>query len=195
MRFSDCEEFYEALESVWDAGEKERVELLLSEGTVKRSLGARIREFFSTSRPNPLDSLLVIASREGHIGLVRVLFMKGALFDSPDQWGNTGFIEASRQGNIDLCREFLRYDREYQLKTDLSGPLIRACRRNNLELLQLLLDHGANPHVIDGSSVSLFRLNWSILDSLFKRGVQFPEDILSLYLNERKWEERQSSGV
>lgn len=184
--FKDFYHFYLALKEAWAQKDTDLFERLLREGKIKKTLTSVVRGWFSSYEPNTLDELLFFAAYDNSLEICQELFMRGALFDAPgDGLSYTAITVAAKRGHFEICRQFLIYNDQYQLKADLTPPLIRACRTNQLEMIELLLDHGADASMIDESNICNFRTRWNVLDCLIRNGALFNEDTLKIWEGEK----------
>ena len=93
---------------------------------------------------------LHLASREGHLDIVRFLVKHGATAAAQDLFGSTPLHEASEQGHLDLARFLVEYGANVAAQ-DHGGctPLHQASKQGHLDLARCLVEHGANVAVQD----------------------------------------------
>ena len=88
----------------------------------------------------------------GRLAVAKLLLDGGAEVNRMNRSHQTPLIYAIQEENIDLVDLFLKrgarvnFDNEY----DYKQPLYRACRNNNLQIVTMLLEHGANPFCVAG---------------------------------------------
>ena len=91
-------------------------------------------------------SALWLALAKGHVDVVDCLIKKGANVRSTDETGLTTLHAAALGKNKDLvCRMLEVYDVEVRSK-QRERPLHMACSVENLEVIKLFLEKGADPH-------------------------------------------------
>ena len=88
---------------------------------------------------------LILATMEGHSGVVKNLISKGASVNVKDNHGQTPLIYASKNGYVDVVKNLLAAMVDLEL-TNKSGatPLIEAINENHRIVVYTLLNHGAN---------------------------------------------------
>ncbi len=142
---------------------RDALEVACSEGSIEivRELLQYIRED-PIARGVPLMDALVEATSNGHQGVVEELVAEGVVVDRADK--SIPLNAASRQGNLELVR-FL---------SPLSGrrsrtiALASALRSQNVEVMQYLVDHGAEVNdLLDGA---LQRQDQLQVEFLFRNG-------------------------
>lgn len=92
---------------------------------------------------------LMLAARLGNLPMVQLLLSYGAdpTADSHYAWGVyvTAFYHAARSGSIELLRELLPFFKNGELRRrELSHALFPAAARGRVDILQFLIDQGAN---------------------------------------------------
>ena len=92
---------------------------------------------------------LMLAARLGNLPMVQLLLSYGAdpTADSHYAWDVyvTAFYHAARSGNIELLRELLPFFKNGELRRrELSHALFPAAARGRVDILQFLIDQGAN---------------------------------------------------
>ena len=88
---------------------------------------------------------LHLASKEGHLGVARILIEHGADAAAKDNLGSTPLHRASESGYVELARFLVEHGTDAAAK-DQGGwtPLHRASAAGHVELARLLLEHGAD---------------------------------------------------
>lgn len=186
MEFKDINEFYQAVKTAWEDKQIELYERLIREGRIQRSWKSTFWSWISSRKLNLLDELLVLAVHDGSLELCQQLFMKGALFDAPGYGLRyTAMGAAVYHQHIEIGRQFLIYNDQYNLDVDLTPILIQASQRNRLEFIELLLDHGADASLINESNICNYRTHWEVLDCLIRNGALFNEDTLKIWEGEK----------
>ena len=105
----------------------ERVESLLSQGVEPQC------------RSNQGYSALALAARYGQLPMVQLLLDYGAAVD------DSGIMrDAARSGNLDILRELLPFLRGRYRSRELSLALFPAAARGRVDILQFLIEHGAD---------------------------------------------------
>ncbi|CAO3677126.1 unnamed protein product [Umbelopsis ramanniana] len=95
---------------------------------------------------------LHLAVEQGNTQAVEVLLQHNAKLENYHQIGFTPFMIACINGEIESLKMLLKYGQKViTLEGGRSDPLHRAVHKENTELLELLLEHGADiDHVRDG---------------------------------------------
>jgi hypothetical protein len=100
-----------------------------------------------------------MASRKGHLQVVRRLLEGGAETDAKDSYGNTALHAASRNGHLEIVELLLSKGAKVDAKEeDDITALHYACEYGYLELAKLLLDKGANANAVDDENRMPLRL-------------------------------------
>jgi ankyrin repeat protein len=93
---------------------------------------------------NPRHELMKVA-RKGHIVRIERLLAKGVDVNSRAKFGQTALFEAVFTGQIDAVRFLLANGADPRLvSNDEAGPLFFACARGSREIVNCLIEHGAN---------------------------------------------------
>jgi ankyrin repeat protein len=88
-----------------------------------------------------------------------LLLKTGAKVKISDQRGLTPLLAASSWMKPDFIAELLKQGANIEARTEYSGntPLINALKKNNIEVVKLLLDHGADPNArAYGNTAAIF---------------------------------------
>jgi ankyrin repeat protein len=107
-----------------------------------------------------LNNQLLTAAQQGDVGLVAALLAKGAAVDAQNEFELTPLIIAADKGNADLVRLLVSHGANVNLKdptygktalraaitswSDLKGALAPKARTERGEIIELLLEKGAN---------------------------------------------------
>lgn len=111
-----------------------------------------LNNFKKSKNINQKDSygwnFLMLASRQGDIGIVKLLLEKGAIIDEKDNTGSTALMFASYLGHISVVNLLLESGADVNL-TNNNGDtsLMRASLGKYLDVVKLLLAYGANIEV------------------------------------------------
>ncbi len=101
---------------------------------------------------------LLLAARNGHVRLCKLLLAHSQNVNAANRWGYTGLIYAARCGNAPLCKLFLDKGASVTKKSNRGfSPLMFACKSGSVETCQLLIKQGAlvNDMSTDGISSPL----------------------------------------
>jgi ankyrin repeat protein len=107
------------------------------------------------------STFLIIACKRGYTDIVETIFntckkedIEKLLFELPDENGNTAFLWAAREGRRNVCKFLIEMvqknwpEKEEDLIEDANDKsktaIMRASGFNDIETIQLLLDHGAD---------------------------------------------------
>ena len=102
------------------------------------------------------DNPLLEASREGHLELVKLLFLSNAINEPISQERLVTVLnQASTYGEIDIVRCLVEYGIEV---SGLTAALVLAVEYNQVEVVSYLIDHGADYNIatIDGASLMTY---------------------------------------
>ena len=94
------------------------------------------------------ETLLNIATANGHLEIVNLLIRNGAEVNTTDHLDNTALCIAAAKGYDSLVEVFLQNEADVNHR-NLKGetPLIIASEQKNDSTIKLLLDRGANPNM------------------------------------------------
>ncbi|KAJ5577387.1 uncharacterized protein N7459_006351 [Penicillium hispanicum] len=110
------------------------------------------------------------AVRRGNTAVVKLLLDYGGDVNAVDEYNTVPLKEAAIAGNREMVRLLLEYGaRVNQTRVDGSGPAIGASplhgaasfKNQKIEVLELLLDHGAHPGAVDHGGQT--PLHWAIV--------------------------------
>lgn len=125
-------------QSAWD-GDLEKVQVLVIEGADVNFADVKGR------------TPLIIAAHKGHLSIVEFLHGKGADINAKDSNHETALNYASRRSFNELAEYLLSNGAEVNIKSKKRGRtvLMIAAGQGNAELVQWLLDKGADPTTQD----------------------------------------------
>ena len=114
--------------------------------------------------PNTTDSEqhtpLMWAAFNGHTSVARYLLEKGAKIDAKDENGRSALMYASSGPHAETVELFLEKGAEVNVQGTLEGftALMTAAAEGQLEVVRLLLGHGAEPALkdVDGDTAESF---------------------------------------
>lgn len=94
---------------------------------------------------------VVSAARNGEIRLLSYLLAHGVDVDTRTQYGESLLGAAAAAGQMEAARMLIAHGAKLNTRTDitLTTPLTEGAQMNHTDMVELLLDHGANPHVRD----------------------------------------------
>ena len=167
---------YEVMNSPWRKGTPGIVRLLLingadvhtrddngntplhftaSEGDLELARIILERSADVNSQNNDGLSALLLALKRGNLEVARLLLDHNADVHMRDERGNTPLHVAVSERHIDICRMLLKRNAEVNSRNHHgTTPLLLASERGP-ELVQLFLDHNADPHARDGDGDTL----------------------------------------
>ena len=130
-------------------GRRETVLCLINKGS----------EVNTTTTRDELTAL-ILAAKEGHRGTVRALLERGADANMSDSYGWTPLHFCASWGRKETAKLLIREgganvnSMPVKKKSGAGGttPLIIACKGQQTALIDILLDHGANPSINDAAS-------------------------------------------
>lgn len=126
----------------------EVVQLLLDHGSDVNSLE-------TGSGSTPLHEAARCNDGESHLKVARILAKKGANFEATDERGRTPLHYLVSKVKVRMAKFFLQFVPDVNVKdVDGESPLLEAIRAKNLEIAQVLVDHGANVNTVNGKTGS-----------------------------------------
>lgn len=120
---------------------------------------------------------IISASKNGHIDLVKYLIKNGADINRSNLIGESALYVAGISGHKDIVNFLLNNGADPNVMT-MTGPLLyQLAFQNNIELTELLLDHGANINIKGGEypvpiSLAIHDGNIEVLKLLLERGAK-----------------------
>ena len=117
---------------------------------------------------------LLTASMMGNFEILKLLYRFGAKLDSVTKDGSTALFFASYSGNTEMVKFILGIinDRNYINKKPKKNrtALMWACLYRRIPIIDLLLEHGADPNIVDedGESALLIAANYGYSDVVEK---------------------------
>ena len=135
------------LQAAFD-GKLDAAQALVSKGTSVDTVDAEKR------------TPLMWAAFNGHTPVVRYLLEKGATLDAKDENGRTALLYASSGPFAETVELLLEKGAEVNVQGELEGftALMTAAAEGQLEVVRLLLAHGADPDLkdVDGDTAESF---------------------------------------
>ncbi|KAG5900648.1 hypothetical protein JTB14_005921 [Gonioctena quinquepunctata] len=117
------------------AGQLDKIQEYLDSGTVRD---------INTSNANGLNALH-LASKDGHVEIVRELLKRGAVVDSATKKGNTSLHIASLAGQEEVVRILVQHGASLNVQSQNGfTPLYMAAQENHDGCVRYLLSKGAN---------------------------------------------------
>ena len=103
---------------------------------------------------------LLVASHYGHLSIVKMLLDRGANPNAATNKGNTPLMEAAAEGRQDVAQVLLSLPNiKLEARSERGGTaLVFAASWGHLNLVKLLLDHGAEPAVVVNSGRTVLDL-------------------------------------
>merc|ERR1712029_1119195 len=89
---------------------------------------------------------LLLASENGHVGIIRELLDRGANIDAQNKYGLTALHVAANKNHLDVVKELLDRGANIEAQDKYGGrtALHLAALWNHLDVIKELLDRGAN---------------------------------------------------
>ncbi len=129
-------------------------------------------------RDNNQDNVLLYAGAEGFLEIVKLAVNAGADTTLTNRYGGTALIPASERGHVDVVEELLTHSdtdvnhiNNLHWTALLEAIILGDGGKKHQEIVQLLVDHGADVNISDGDGVTP-------LQHAQKRGFQEIERIL-----------------
>jgi hypothetical protein len=106
--------------------------------------------------------MLIIASQQGHLEVVKFLVEKGVVVDHANDDGNTALVQTSRAGHLEVVEFLLSAGADINHLTPRGlCPLYAAAQEGHLKVIKLLVKKGANVH--QESDIGIFPLHQAAL--------------------------------
>ncbi len=99
---------------------------------------------FKFPQPTKSDLKLINAAQDGHLDTCLEAISEGARVNAVSHKYQTPLTMAARSQNIDIIRMLLEKDAAIDLVDDDTSPLMEAAYRGNREIVDILLDAGAD---------------------------------------------------
>lgn len=111
--------------------------------------------------------LLLVASRQGHLGVVKLLIARGS---NVSKFGGQAVLEASANGHFDVLKCLHKNGANIHLGGDFA--LINACTNNYPKIVSYLIDNGADINADGGEPIryALERHSYICLQLLVNNG-------------------------
>jgi len=126
---------------------------------------ARLKEIFAMgfAAPNIRDgsgnSLLMLASYNGHHDAARLLLERGGDADLANDRGQIPLAGAAFKGDTEMARLLIEHGADVNARSpDGKTALMFAAMFDRLEIIELLLTHGANPSLQAGDGMTALSL-------------------------------------
>lgn len=121
------------------------------------------------------ETPLIIASRKGDIEMLDWLLQHGADTNSEDRYSNTALMSACREGHTHIVRRFLQEkDIDPNRTTDSSSALVVASAQGNVDIVEMLAEHGTDLNVVTNEGTALTKAieeeKIDVIDLLLRKG-------------------------
>src|SRR5690554_934487 len=95
------------------------------------------------------------SSIDGSLEMVKLLVENGADIEKANHLKFTPLMKSVASGKIEIVKYLISKNANINAQTDFRGysPLDYACSRNNMQMVELLLENGANPNLKDKDSL------------------------------------------
>ncbi|MBL7471733.1 ankyrin repeat domain-containing protein [Robertkochia sediminum] len=95
------------------------------------------------------------SSKDASLEMVKLLVENGADIDKSNHLNFTPLMRAVASGKIDIVEYLITKNANINAQTDFGrySPLHYACSRNNMQIVELLLENGANPDMKDKNNL------------------------------------------
>lgn len=113
-------------------------------------------------------SILFFAAQYGHINIVQLLVMKGAMIDKIESDGTTPLMIAVMAGHVNIVEYLLHAGANPNIipYNNIGSSLMLACMYNHERIVELLLRYGANKNIIIANESAMDVTNNSKILSL-----------------------------
>ncbi|MFJ5770330.1 ankyrin repeat domain-containing protein [Psychrobacillus sp. NPDC093180] len=112
-------------------------------------------------RNNNMDNVLLYSGAEGLLEIVKLAIQAGADTTITNRFGGTALIPASDRGHVDIVEELLtnsdidvNHLNNLHWTALLEAVILGDGRENYQEIVQLLVDHGADVNISDRDGVT-----------------------------------------
>ena len=195
--YENSEKFYDAKKSgdiqkkifgAW-IGDIETIETVIN--FIKKKLDVNIK--FDYINPDLTESIneanaLIIACKQGHENIVKLLISNGANVNFVDESGNSPLSYASENGHINVTKTLLENKADVNL-ANIHGitPLMEACENGHVDVAKVLIENGA--YVNTKSNQGLTAIDLAVTNKyqeienlLIKAGAKTTEYLKGLFL-------------
>ncbi|MBD7986103.1 ankyrin repeat domain-containing protein [Sporosarcina sp. Sa2YVA2] len=112
-------------------------------------------------RNDNMDNVLLYAGAEGLLEIVKLALQAGADTTITNRYGGTALIPASDRGHVDIVEELLtnsdtdvNHLNKLHWTALLEAVILGDGGKNYQEIVQLLVDHGADVHISDRDGIT-----------------------------------------
>ncbi len=103
--------------------------------------------------------MLMVATRNGHLNIVKFLVNTGANIEESDNYDQTSLSHAAYAGNLSVVEFLVAGGANIEVQNDAKfTPLLEASCAKHIEVVKFLIDKGADVSVKDKDGNTLFEL-------------------------------------
>jgi len=128
-------------------------------------------------------TMLLWAVQERHLKVVKTLVRAGASLEARDRDGFTAIDQAVGEGRFEIVAFLLKAGANVNGRTTNGTPLHTACAWRRTRIARLLLEHGADPGLLDRDGrrpVDFIRRTKNVSDKALKKILMTADTALSL---------------